>query len=132
MGERVVLIARLALLALAFASSLVLAACDDCPDYTAPITFRVAGDCGAPGIVVIEESGSGYWSSFNVHNGQPTLGATGGSYDRASCPRRPLDGFSLQGMDRTCNAVRDGDGVTVLCDLRGGRTCRAHLTPVQD
>jgi hypothetical protein len=137
------------------ATSLLLAATSrlpDCDRWAAPVTFRVEGDCGPPGVVVVE--GNGALSLVTVYNGDAVFGAAMGPYRGGACPIRLAEGgWTFTGRrctggadagtgdggaaceaQRTCRAALDGGGeLWVTCETEDGRTgCRSRLTLVQE
>jgi len=77
----------------------------DCDHRSAAITFRVSGECGAPGIIVIHSDN--YDSDLTAHNGDAVLGASRGKYQGAHCPfRLDLGSWYLE-TDRCRAGPRD-------------------------
>jgi hypothetical protein len=115
----------------------------ECDQRAAPVTFRVQGDCGAGGIVVVSVDGD---REVTVYNGQALFAASSGRYTAGLCPARldqggwtlyanqcpPGDGGSCD-PSWSCPATREGGTLWVTCQSSGSRTgCRSRLTLVQD
>ena len=91
----------------------------DCDQRSAPVTFRVTGECGAPGIIVVH--GRGFDSALTADNAGAVLGASEeGRYQGGLCPfRLDLGDWSLE--NRSCpDAGRAGATSTDAGGTDGG------------
>ena len=57
-----------------------------CDTRSAPVTFRVGGECGQAGIIVVQ--GEGFDGDLQAANGKATVGAQHGQYIGSACPFR--------------------------------------------
>jgi len=77
----------------------------DCDHYSAPLAFRVEGDCGPPGVIVVDNDGFSH--GLTVSNVDPLGGAAMGRYKGTHCPVQLARGdWSLD--IRACGARPEG------------------------
>src|SRR5204862_959283 len=80
---------------------------------SAPVTFRVTGECGAPGIIVVRSDG--FTGTLTANNGDAVVGVSQGRYHGAFCPfRLELGDWTLE--NRGCSMAPDAGSDARVAD----------------